>query len=83
MKKKYYYGSSDLCFLVDCMIDLISSKTLSVMRSFSISSGDITIFITVGDLIFYKRYPSTRGLRVVLVFFFFFFFFFFCLFVFS
>ena len=21
-KKKYYYGSLDLCFLVDCMIDL-------------------------------------------------------------
>ena len=32
-------------FLVDCMIDLISSKTLSVMRSFSISSGDVTIFM--------------------------------------
>ena len=53
------------------MIDLISSKTLSVMRSFSISSGDVTILmlcVTVGDLIFYKRYPSTRGLRVVVVF---------------
>ena len=32
-------------FFVDCMIDLISSKTLSVMRSFSISSGDITILM--------------------------------------
>ena len=42
------------------MIDLISSITLSVMRSFSISSGDVTIFmlrkvLTVGDLIFSKK----------------------------
>ena len=43
--KKYPYGSLNLCFLVDCMIDLISSKMLSVMRSFSISSGDATIFM--------------------------------------
>ena len=47
------------------MIDLISSKTLSVMRSFSISSGDVTFSCYEKCLLLATSYFLSRILQEI------------------